>query len=195
MRDLGTLGGTFGTATALNDAGEVVGGATTTGDSAFHAFFWKGGVMTDLGTVAGYDCTQAFGINSRSQVVGQAVANGCAGPGAHAFLWEDGHIIDLNVFVPPDSELTLGDVEHINDQGEMFGNAALPNGDVHAFVLIPCDEHHPGVEGCDYSLVDAIPVAQASAVSRDVIRGAQRLSPPPRTNEFHMPGFTIGPRN
>jgi hypothetical protein len=41
LTDLGTLGGTFGTATWMNNAGEVVGGATTRAEEAFHAFFWR----------------------------------------------------------------------------------------------------------------------------------------------------------
>jgi probable HAF family extracellular repeat protein len=145
MRDLGTLGGSFGVGNAINDAGEVAGGATIAGDVALHAFFWKRGRMTDLGAVPGYNCIEAFGINSKSQVVGQAETQCGVSPGAFAFLWENGHMIDLNVFVPPGSNLMLGDVEQINDRGEMFGSTVLPNGDVHAFVLIPCGE---GEEGC-----------------------------------------------
>jgi probable HAF family extracellular repeat protein len=153
MSDLGTLGGSFGAATAINEAGEVIGGARTAGDQALHAFIWKHGAMTDLGTVAGNDCSEAFGINSKGQVVGASLPCSVSAI-PHAFLWEDDDIIDLNVFAPPASGLVIGDTEQINDGGEIFGSASLPNGDVRAVLLIPCDENHPGVEGCDYNEVE-----------------------------------------
>src|SRR5260370_20526945 len=138
--DLGTLGGSFGTANWINDAGEVVGGATTAGDLVIHAFFWSRGVKADLGTVDGYDCSVAFGINADGQVVGQLFT--CGQAGAHAFLWENGHMIDLNVFVPPGLGLTLEDAERINDRGEIFGNAPLPNATFRPFLLIPSGADH-----------------------------------------------------
>ena len=130
-------------AEALNDADEVVGVTLTTGDLAFHAFFWKRGVMRDLGTVGGFDCSDAHAINSKGQVVGDSFACSVIPPppsSDNAFLWQDGHMIDLNVFVPPGSNLNLPDVETINDRGEIFGSAVLPSGDTHAFMLIPCEE-------------------------------------------------------
>jgi probable HAF family extracellular repeat protein len=145
MRDLGTLGGSFGVANAINDAGEVVGGATTAADAAIHAFFWKQGRMTDLVEVPGYDCVEAFAINSQSQVIGQAETQCGITAGAFAFLWESGQLIDLNVFVPPGSALQLNEAKFINDAGRITGAAFLPNGDQHAFVLIPCEA---GEEGC-----------------------------------------------
>jgi probable HAF family extracellular repeat protein len=103
-------------------------------------------VMTDLGTVGGNDCSNAFDINSKGQVVGQSFPCN-VNTVAHAFLWEKGHIIDLNDFVPSDSGLTLGDTEQINDRGEIFGSAVLPNGDQRAFVLIPCQGDDNGCQG------------------------------------------------
>jgi probable HAF family extracellular repeat protein len=67
---LGTLGGAWSQATAVNGVGHVVGySATATGVG--HAFIWKAGVMTDLGTLGGKG-SGASDVNRAGRVVGQA---------------------------------------------------------------------------------------------------------------------------
>src|ERR1700680_5144193 len=53
--DLGTLGGPFSQAFGINDKSEVVGYSSLPGDRVVHAFLWRKGVMTDLGTLSGKD--------------------------------------------------------------------------------------------------------------------------------------------
>ena len=113
--------------------------------------------MTNLGTLNGDDCSLAFHINSKGQIVG--ISFPCASPvfpNFHGFLWQNGLMTDLNAFAPPDSSLTTwGDGAFINDHGEIAGVRVLPNGDLHAFLLVPCGE---GTEGC----VDAVEGAAAT---------------------------------
>jgi probable HAF family extracellular repeat protein len=158
----GGLGGNFSFAAGLNDAGAVIGAATLPGDQVQHAFRWKNGVMTDLGTPAGDVCSQGENINSIGQIVGASQsAQDCFGRFTHAFLWENGGpSVDLNTLIPPDSSLQLTVAALITDRGEIIGGGdplGCTNNDAcnHVYVLIPCDENHPAVEGCNYSLVDA----------------------------------------
>src|SRR5262249_41051769 len=88
-------------------------------------------------------CSNAIRINSRGQIVGRA--SDCMGGALHAFLWDNGSIVDLNDFVPPGSGLTLTEADHINDRGEIAAQAVLANGDLHGILLIPCGD---GEEGC-----------------------------------------------
>jgi hypothetical protein len=46
-------------------------------------------------------------------------------------------MVDLNTLVPPGSKMHLVEAEYINDRGEIAGFGVLPNGDGHAFLLIP----------------------------------------------------------
>ncbi len=138
LRDLGTLGGSFGAANAVNDSGEVIGISTTVNDAAYEGFLWRSGKMTDLGSVAGDGCSNANSINSKGQIVGESFS--CSVDSHHAFLWEDnGPAIDLNIFVPPGSDLHLIEAQFIGEGGEIAGAALLGNGDTHAFLLIPVE--------------------------------------------------------
>jgi hypothetical protein len=67
----------------------------------------------------------------------------------------------LNTLIPAGSPLQLVFPADVNDHGEIAGTGVPPGvppnnffTEGHGFLLVPCDEHHPGVEGCDYSLVD-----------------------------------------
>jgi probable HAF family extracellular repeat protein len=190
--DLGTFGGTFGDANWINDAGAITGHAANPDDSV-HGFFWKKGVLTDIGTVDGDDCSVGFSINSANQIVGVSFA--CDSSVSHAFLWENGKIVDLNSLISQGSDMQLLAADSINNRGEIAGLGVLPNGDGHAFLLIPCDDKHPGVEGCDYRMMEAS--TTASVVPTKYATPGYRLSIAlrQRRNRFHFPRPVIGQTN
>jgi probable HAF family extracellular repeat protein len=158
MKDLGTLGGTFGHPDWINDAGEIVGTATVAGDAFGHAFLWRNGLMTDMGAIGNDLDSEAESINSQGQIVGGSGVFGVAD--LHGFLWENGGpIVDLGRLVLPGSGLTVIEANIINDRGEIAAKGMLPNGDTHAILLIPRDEHHADIEGCEFDEVEAVTVA------------------------------------
>lgn len=164
LTDLGSFGGDVVEVFWLNELGEVFGTAEYPGNVTRHAFRWKKGDMTDLGTLYA-ECSSdvtgstAYGANSKSQVVGSSWCDDLA---AAAFLWEDGEpMVDLNALITPASNIQLVFGLTINDGEEIAGVGFLPNGDSRDFVLIPCDENHPNIEGCDYNLAEGSTVASA----------------------------------
>lgn len=141
--DIGTLGGTdtFAGASCSNPPpGVVVGGSSTTtipnpdtGLPTVDPFVWHNGRMVDLGTLGG---TNGFAqcANNRLQIIGQssvaaspaacnfpAVEPEGAGPGCHAFFWENGVITDLGTLGGDNSEALW-----LNDAGVVVGSADLP---------------------------------------------------------------------
>ena len=184
VRDLGTLGGSFGVATSVSDAGDIVGGATNQNDQAFLAFVWKNGVMTALGTVDGDDCSLATNVNSGGQIVGFSFP--CAGGPSHAFLWERGYLIDLNTFVPLGSDLQLTEATFINDRREIAVQGVLPSGDTRAVLLVP--------DGQDETLVSAThasTVTQHSLKPNEVIAAVRaRLG-----KRYHFPSLDAPARD
>jgi probable HAF family extracellular repeat protein len=129
-------------------------------------------VLTDLGTVDGDPSSAAFVVNSGRQVVGATQDANFAY--VHAFLWERGSIADLNALIPVNSGVQLMAAVGLNERGEIVAQGVLSNGDVHAFILIPCDENHADVEGCDYSEVEV--TTEAPVRSTTTTTSAGKLS-------------------
>ena len=109
--DLGTLGGTFSDALGINDKGWVDGFAAFA-DGTFHAFLWREGVKTDLGTLGGPNSTPNIfmvnsSVNQKGEIVGAAATSTVDPLGEDfcifgdgltclPFLWQDGGMTPLS---------------------------------------------------------------------------------------------------
>ena len=166
IKDLGTLGGYESFAVSLNDAGEV--GALSTIDGpldpysflgqSIRAFFWRDGVMRDVGTLGGPDTFPGLAYQLTGAVVGASFTNSIPNPTTgvptlHAFLWRNGQMQDLGTLggtlccqgavvansrgqVASDSTLT-GDLQShpfLWDKGRLtdLGTLGGDNGGVHS---------------------------------------------------------------
>ena len=112
-----------------------------------HPFLWKNVVLEDLGVIEGDTAAAAFSINSKDQIVGESDQcvrvgpdGGCDYISGHAFLWENGSLIDLQTLIEGDSQITLDSPTNINDRAEIASLGILPNGDTHVVLLVPCTE-------------------------------------------------------
>ena len=148
--DLGNIGGkAWNTPTSLNNRGEIVGFANTSGDENAAlspvSFLWtkETGKMEKLPRLDDDQTSAAYDVNERGQIVG--VSNG--GPiGSRAFLYQNGKIFDLNSLLVGDSALYLLIAQGINDRGEIVGTALDSGGQQVGFLAVPAygDEGEPG---------------------------------------------------
>jgi len=116
-------------ASGINDAGQIVGGASFPGRD-FDAAVWQNGALTDLGTLEGDCYSFADAIDSRGQIVGSSYP--CDGGIARAFLWQNGFISDLNELIPADSSLQLAGCPTDTTCPSIFDN-----GDIAGFGIVP----------------------------------------------------------
>lgn len=117
MQDLGTLGDVGSLGLGGNDTGAAVG---QTFYNLNHAFLWRDGTITDLGTLVGpggYGWAQQ--INNAKEIVGGSKASDGT---FHAVLWNHGQISDLGTLGGPNS---FGN--GINDLGQIVGGATVNN--------------------------------------------------------------------
>ena len=129
VTDLGTLGGTFGAANAVNNRGSVVGFANLPGDTEGHAFLWSKGIKRSLGTLGGPNSSAAF-LNERGEVTGFSETSTTPDPlgedfclfGTHLiclpFLWQNGEMAPL-----PTLGGNNGQAFGVNNRGQVVGLA------------------------------------------------------------------------
>jgi|SRR5208282_3610311 len=171
ITDIGTFGGSQSAAMALNDLGQVIGGALNTIDDPFssgillgpdvlawpgttqvRAFVWQNGVMRDLGTLGGPDAF-AYAINQFGQIAGQSYTsytpNQDTGiPTVDPFLWDKGKMIDLGSLGG-----TIGYTFWLNDWGQVTGVSNLEGDQVYHGFLWSWGKMNdlPPASGGDYS--------------------------------------------
>ncbi|HEU4523548.1 MAG TPA: plastocyanin/azurin family copper-binding protein [Gemmatimonadales bacterium] len=90
LQNLGTLGGGYSRAYAINEAGQVVG-VSSLADGTWHAFLWQNGTMQDLGALDD-DFSTATAIDGNGRVVGRT--DNSSGE-TRAFLWQNGRMSRL----------------------------------------------------------------------------------------------------
>lgn len=170
----------YGFAEGINSRGGIAGG--TCDAVTCYAVLWRksGGKWhkTNLSTIS--QGAFSISINASEQVLGNWFGTG-------VFLSENGGpMVDLSTLISSNSGLQLNEAGQINDGGEISINASDANGNNHAILLIPCDENHPGVAGCDYSTVDAASAAAQSTPRPHVPSKTQPLPRSRWSNRYHL---------
>lgn len=131
LQDLGTLGGSFSAATAISQAGHVVGKSDTRiedglpgSPSPTHAALWEPGSVRaeDLGTLSGGANSAASAVNRLGQVVGYSESSDAP---RHAFLYTDHVMTDLGSLPASDPySRPISVASGINDRGYVVGTAS-----------------------------------------------------------------------
>lgn len=131
--DLGTLGGFYSQASAINNRGEIVGVSgtarktkhTTSYRFISHAFLWQKGKMRDLGSLGG-DNSTALALNDRGDVVGYSELPNTESYQSHsqiwllhAFLYTNGKMRDLGTLPGDIVSIANG----INAEGQVVGTS------------------------------------------------------------------------
>lgn len=138
------LGGECSEATAMNEAGAVVGWSDS--PAGRRACLWRDGRVAQLPTPPEFT-SEARSINRAGLIVGEALPSGPRGAGRwHAVLWRDGRAIDLNTLIAPGSRWQLCVAAHIADSGRIVGYgdfARFPSHRWRAFLLEPVSASRP----------------------------------------------------
>jgi probable HAF family extracellular repeat protein len=153
ITDLGTLGGTYSDARAINSNGDVAGFSTLSGTDVFaptDAFLYSNGNMKDLGTLGG-SSSHAYGINGFGEVVGDSYT---ASSQDDAFLYTGGHMTDLGTLGG-----SLSSANGINNSHQVVGSSETSNtfsSAMHAFLWSSGRMKDLGTLGGDTSIAYAI---------------------------------------
>jgi probable HAF family extracellular repeat protein len=127
VEDLGSLGGQYLIALAINNNGDVAGYGDLP-DGTYHAFRWtRSGGLEDLGANGGW-LSQAYGLNDNGDVVGVYIDSS---NDAHGFIARRGGVMkDLRT-----PERPIVDVYSITNDGQMTGMlfSFTPSFQGHAF--------------------------------------------------------------
>jgi probable HAF family extracellular repeat protein len=128
LTNLGTWGGTQSFARSINNNGNIVGQIVTGTDPLTlnsNPYIYTNGVKTDLGSLGGTR-GDALEVNSVGQVVGNSYID-ASNTIQHAYLWEDGQLIDLNTIARNLNGWTLTTAVSINDRGDILARGTNPN--------------------------------------------------------------------
>jgi uncharacterized membrane protein len=140
----------------INSAGQIIGNYSPCGGddpcdsvkgllydplSGLNLDLTAGFILPAGAEFAGSD--EALGINDAGQVVGRVFLN-IIDPGGsnflgHAFLFQDGVMLDLNGLIPADGGWVLESATAINNRGQIVGTAFGPEGRMRGVLLTPTD--------------------------------------------------------
>lgn len=137
LPSLAPLGALGDVAEAINAAGDVAGSCEAP-SLYHHACVWKGDAVVDLGTLPRAIWSQAYGINGAGVAVGRS---GGEGHSAHAVVFRDGRVLNLNQLtqLPPGVHLDLA--ISINEAGQIIVQGKDADRARHSYLLVPVLAH------------------------------------------------------
>jgi probable HAF family extracellular repeat protein len=199
--DLGTLGGPHGYGSVNGDGFQLLNNSGVVGsfaDTAIpdpnapncanpdcflsHAFRWKDGEMTDLGTLGGNN-SAAGSTNARGWMAGQSAIS-IIDPNfgvqeGRAALWRRNEILDLGTLPGGAESLSA----YVNDSGQVVGFSDNGIPDPFAFFFPTGTQIHPFIweKGAMLDLgtlggPEAVPGASCSGQPRNVVAGSSMTS-------------------
>jgi 6-phosphogluconolactonase len=120
LMDIGTLGGSYGAGTSINNLNQIVGVSSLANGTQNHLFLYAQGQMHDLGAPSGESFVNAA-INNHGQIIGTAVNST---GGATSYIKQGLGFRKLSFLAGA-----------LNDNGDIVGTKQVKNGSSHAFVL------------------------------------------------------------